>query len=603
MEHSRLPASALPSSQPSATEANAPVVARSLRWLRLTIWVAFALLAALIAGVSTSLIRYDREQALRRSESELLNLTRVLEEHIARTFGEAEGAINEVAGLVALRGGIDAFGPGELQTLLQQRVSNLPEAETLFVEREDGRLAVDAKGRELTSQEEAGANKVTMPPILKDGFDIGSPGHHQVGSPVSTPLTRQIFDPAGKYLGTAGAAISHAYFGTVYRELGLSDRDTILVIHATRNVVLIHHPQNDALIGSAVTWPSALDATPNARGLVQTGTNDSDPTERIRAYRRLADRPLIIGASRPVEDALSDFYVHRRYVVAAASLMLALLGSLAFSLHRVANLRDAEREALAELNASLEERVRQRTEELEQSNRELLSFSYSISHDLRAPLRAINGFAHALAEDYGERLDATGRDYIARLGRASLRMGELIDALLQLASVSRQALKIAPTDVSAISRDILDELATTAPQRLVQSHVEDELLIDADPTLIRNALQNLLGNAWKFSRDSRPAIIQVGGRPHGEEQLFYVTDNGIGFDMAHAGKLFEPFQQLHARSGFEGSGIGLASVRRIIERHGGTVWVESAPGAGTTVFFTLPRSPAIVRRPRAKPAN
>ncbi|WP_161493256.1 ATP-binding protein [Zoogloea sp. LCSB751] len=578
-------------------------MARSLRWLRLAIWVAFALLAALIVGVTTSLIRYDREQALRRSESELLNLTRVLEEHIARSFGEAEGAVNEVAGLVALRGGIDAFGPGELQTLLQQRIPNLPEAETLFIEREDGRLAVDAKGRELAGQDEAGADKVTMPPVLKDGFDIGSPGHHHVGSAVSTPLTRQIFDPAGKYLGTAGAAISHTYFGTVYRELGLSDQDTILVIHATRHVVLIHHPQNDALIGSAVTWPSALDATPNTRSLVQTGTSDSDPAERIRAYRRLADRPLIIGASRPVEDALSDFYVHRRYVVAAASLMLALLGSLAFSLHRVANLRDAEREALAELNASLEERVRQRTEELEQSNRELLSFSYSISHDLRAPLRAINGFAHALAEDYGERLDATGRDYIARLGRASLRMGELIDALLQLASVSRQALKIVPTDVSAISRDILDELATTAPQRLVQSHVEDELVIDADPTLIRNALQNLLGNAWKFSRDSRPAIIQVGGRPHGEEQLFYVTDNGIGFDMAHAGKLFEPFQQLHARSGFEGSGIGLASVRRIIERHGGTVWVESAPGAGTTVFFTLPRSPAIVRRPRAKPAN
>lgn len=599
MEHSRLPASALPLSQPPASQADTPVVARSLRWLRLAIWGAFALLAALIVGVTTSLIGYDREQALKRSESELLNLSRVLEEHIARTFGEAEGSVNEIAGLISLRGGIDAFGPGELQALLRQRTPHLPEVETLFVDREDGRLAADANGVPTPSQDETGATRVTMPPALKDGFEIGSPGHHQVGSPVSTPLTRQIFDPAGKYLGTAGAAISHAYFGTVYRELGLADRDTILVIHAARKVVLIHHPQNDARIGAAATWPTTLGSSASTRSLVLTDTSDADPTERIRAYRRLADRPLIIAASRPVEDALADFYVHRRYVVAAASLMLALLGALAFSLHRVACLRDAEREALAELNASLEERVRQRTAELEQSNRELLSFSYSISHDLRAPLRAINGFAHALAEDYGERLDTTGRNYIARLSRASLRMGELIDALLQLASVSRQALKIAPTDVSAISRDILDELSTTAPERLVQSHVEDELVIDADPTLVRNALQNLLGNAWKFSRDSRPAIIQVGGRPHGEEQLFYVTDNGIGFDMAHAGKLFEPFQQLHARSGFEGSGIGLASVRRIIERHGGTVWVESAPGAGTTVFFTLPRSPAVVRRPRA----
>lgn len=602
MEHYRLPESVLPPAQPPAPGAAGPIPAHSLRWLRLAIWGTFALLATLIIAVTTSLVSYDRDQALRRSESELLNLTRVLEEHIARTFGEAEGAINEIAGLVAMRGGIDAFGPGELQALLHQRVPHLPEAETLFVEREDGRLAADANS-DTAAPEETATDKLAMPPALKDGFDIGNPGHPQVGSRVSTPLTRQIFDAAGKYLGTAGAAISHAYFGAVYREAGLSDRDTILVIHATRQTVLIHHPQKDAVVGTSAPLPAALDASPSVRSLVLTGTNEADPIESIRAYRRLADRPLIVAASRPVEDALTDFYVHRQYVVAAATLMLALLGSLAFSLHRFANLRDAEREALAELNASLEERVRLRTEELEQSNRELLSFSYSISHDLRAPLRAINGFAHALAEDYGERLDATGRDYIARLSRASLRMGELIDALLKLASVSRQALKITPTDVSAIAREILDEMAATTPERLVQYHVEDELLIDADPTLIRNALQNLLGNAWKFSRDSQPSIIQVGGRPHGEEQLFYVTDNGIGFDMAHAGKLFEPFQQLHARSGFEGSGIGLASVRRIIERHGGTIWAESAPGAGTTIFFTLPRSPAIVRRPRARPAD
>ena len=130
--------------------------------------------------------------------------------------------------------------------------------------------------------------------------------------------------------------------------------------------------------------------------------------------------------------------------------------------------------------------------------------------------------------------------------------------------------------------------------------MEAGLTADADPTLIRNALENLLGNAWKFTRDSHPPIINVGGRPHGAEKLFYVTDNGIGFDMEHANKLFQPFQQLHKREGFEGSGIGLASVRRIIERHGGTVWAESSPGAGTTMFFTLPRSPALVRRPREK---
>jgi light-regulated signal transduction histidine kinase (bacteriophytochrome) len=179
-------------------------------------------------------------------------------------------------------------------------------------------------------------------------------------------------------------------------------------------------------------------------------------------------------------------------------------------------------------------------------------------------------------------------------------MGELIDELQKLASVSRHTLRIENTDVSAIAREILDELAATSAGRVVQSHVEPDLTADADPVLIRNALQNLLANAWKFTRDSQPALIQVGGRPHGDEKLFYVTDNGIGFEMAHAAKLFQPFQQLHRREGFEGSGIGLASVRRVVERHGGAVWAESSPGTGTTMFFTLPRSPAMVRRPREK---
>ena len=178
--------------------------------------------------------------------------------------------------------------------------------------------------------------------------------------------------------------------------------------------------------------------------------------------------------------------------------------------------------------------------------------------------------------------------------------GEVIDELLKLASVSNRPLHIEPTDISTVAREILDDLAEHHPDRQVQTHVEDGLSADTDAILIRKALENLLGNAWKFSRDSSPAFIQVGGRLHGEEHLFYVTDNGVGFEMVHATHLFQPFQQLHRNKGFEGSGIGLASVRRIIERHGGQIWAESAPGTGTTMFFTLPRTPAMVRRPRER---
>ncbi|WP_374262932.1 ATP-binding protein [Zoogloea sp.] len=573
---------------------------RGLRWrLRIAAWLAFALLNAGVIVAAVSLIRFDHQQALQQTESDLQSLTRVLEEHVARSFGEAESAVAEIAALVAARGSADPFTERELHALLRQRAASLPEVDNLYVEREDGSLA--AHSRDLTPADDAApAPRRSLPHRLDERIEIGSPSRSADSGQWITPLSRQVFDANGKYLGTVGAAMSHAYFDGVYRDLQFSGRDTILILHAGRAITLMRHPPVDALIGRSVADSPAIGPDADARALVVTAPLDGDTAERITAYRRLADRPLIVGTSRPVDDALADFREHRRRIVAAASLMVALLGALALLLHRDTVRRDEERQALAELNATLEERVRLRTEELEQTNRELLNFSYSISHDLRAPLRAINGFAHALEEDYGERLDDTGRGYVARLRKASLRMGDLIDELLKLASVSHRPLHIEHVDVSAMARDILDELHSHARERVVHSHVQAELGADADAALIRKALENLIGNAWKFSRDSHPAIIQIGGRPHGDEHLFYVTDNGVGFDMEHAARLFQPFQQLHKRDGFEGSGIGLASVRRIVERHGGQVWAESAPGAGTTLFFTLPRTPAMVRRPRER---
>ncbi|KAB2970471.1 ATP-binding protein [Zoogloea sp.] len=593
-----------PVSPPATNEAgeSPPPQVASLRRLRIAVWAAFVLLVMIVVCVCLSLIRYDREQALHRAESELLSLTRVLEEHVARSFGETEAALSEIAARVAQQGSIENLGEAELQSLLRQRAANLPEAEFLFVEREDGSLAADSSPPDRKGLEPHGGalHKPAMPHQLSEGVDIGIPLRSPLSGRWITPLTRQIFDASGKYLGTAGAAISHPYFEGVYKELQLAQKDTIMILHANRASLLIHHPLADNLIGSSVAGSPAIGLDVQQRSRIVTAPFPGDPEERITAYRRLADRPLIVGTSRPVADALTDYQAHRERIITAAGVMTTLLAALALLLHQDTRRRDADRQVLAELNASLEERVHRRTEELEHSNRELLNFSYSVSHDLRAPLRAINGFSHALEEDYGQKLDDTGREYLARLRKASLRMGELIDELQKLASVSRHTLRVEQTDVSAIAQDILDDLAAVSGGRHVQAHVEPGLTADADPTLIRNALENLLGNAWKFTRDSHPPIIHVGGRPHGAEKLFYVTDNGIGFDMEHANKLFQPFQQLHKREGFEGSGIGLASVRRIIERHGGTIWAESSPGAGTTMFFTLPRSPALVRRPREK---
>jgi signal transduction histidine kinase len=571
------------------------------RWrVRASIWLAFALLATLIVAVAVSLIRFDHRTALQHTESELRSLTRVFEEHVARSFGEAESALTEIATQLAARGGADSFADGELQALLRERAGHLPEVESLFVERDDGSLAAHSDAQPPGAGPASTQPRRSLPARIDEGIAIGSPTRSPTSGRWITPLTRQVFDADGKYVGTVGAAISHAYFDGIYRDLSFAAGDTVLILHAIRAITLIRHPPVDALVGSSVAGSPVLGPEPKTRSRVVTGPLPGETDERITAYRRLADRPLVVGASRPMAGALAEFQEHRRRIVAAAGAMLTLLGALALLLHRDIRRRSEESRALAELNATLEDRVRLRTAELEQTNRELLSFSYSISHDLRAPLRAINGFAHALDEDYGDRLDDAGRNYVSRLRKASLRMGDLIDELLKLASVSNRPLHIEPTDISTVAREILDDLAEHHPDRQVQTHVEDGLSADTDAILIRKALENLLGNAWKFTRDSRPAIVQVGGRPHGEEHLFYVTDNGVGFEMAHAAHLFEPFQQLHRHQGFDGSGIGLASVRRIVERHGGQIWAESAPGAGTTMFFTLPRTPAMVRRPRER---
>jgi PAS domain S-box-containing protein len=244
-------------------------------------------------------------------------------------------------------------------------------------------------------------------------------------------------------------------------------------------------------------------------------------------------------------------------------------------------------ERLQSMNSELEQRVRERTAQLEATVRELESFSYSVSHDLRAPLRAIDGFSQALHEDYAEQLDERAHEYLRRVRRAAQRMDDLIDNLLTLSRVMRSGFDRIPVDLSGLTTEIADELRRAHPDRVVAFHIAPDLHVTGDRALLRTALDNLLGNAWKFSGGRPEARIEVGAVAGAAPPTFYVRDNGAGFDMAYAEKLFQPFQRLHAPDEFEGSGVGLATVQRIIARHGGRVWGESKPGEGATFYFTL----------------
>jgi PAS domain S-box-containing protein len=248
------------------------------------------------------------------------------------------------------------------------------------------------------------------------------------------------------------------------------------------------------------------------------------------------------------------------------------------------------------LNRTLEARVALRTRELTHANQELESFAYSVSHDLRAPLRTIEGFSRLLSERYADKVDDVGRDYLARVRNAAGRMDDLIGALLKMSRVSRSPLTLEPLDLGQIARDVVAELQVSQPQRQVEVEIEPDLHAVGDAALIRNLLQNLVGNAWKFTSETGDARIVVGKDDdiRGEQLAFHVTDNGAGFPPEYAGKLFRPFQRLHNQEQFDGHGIGLASVKRIIERHGGTVSAEGRPGQGATFRFTLPREvPAV----------
>ena len=275
---------------------------------------------------------------------------------------------------------------------------------------------------------------------------------------------------------------------------------------------------------------------------------------------------------------------------AVAMLLLAVGGAwLGLRLVGEARRQSAERERAFRLVSDAQVELEAAHASLTQAHQEMESFSYSVAHDLRAPLRTIEGFSAALQEDLGSTLTGETREHLERIRAASVRMSALIEELLKLSRLTRQSLVTTPLDLSAMAEEIVAELRAHEPGRQVRVTIAPGLATYGDPALIRALLQNLLGNAWKFTRQVPSATVEFTADPPipGSPMVFVIRDNGAGFDMKYAGKLFGAFQRMHTTAEFEGTGVGLATVKRIVQRHGGRVWADAAPGQGATFRFTL----------------
>jgi len=321
----------------------------------------------------------------------------------------------------------------------------------------------------------------------------------------------------------------------------------------------------------------------------------------------VAEKAQFGAAQRSMLNILDDFASEKTQMEAAQGAMVNILddfseekGRLEETQRAVLNILDdfeTEKSKVELVNEQLENEIEERKRvetriqgvntELLSANQELEAFSYSVSHDLRAPLRGIDGFSLALLEDYADKLDEDGKDYLHRVRAATQRMGILIDDLLNLSRVTRSEMRRENTDLGAIARSVAGELQKTQPERRVEFRIEEGLEAFVDSHLIRIVLENLLGNAWKFTSKRESACIEFGRTSGDVGFTYYIRDDGAGFNPTYANRLFGAFQRLHDKNEFPGTGVGLATVQRIIHRHGGRIWAESAVERGATFYFTL----------------
>lgn len=537
---------------------------------------------ATVVALMTYLLWSAYQQTLREAEATTRNFAALIEARLEASLRNAEAELREIAKSIppdALRAdAVPRYDKGISADLLS-RVTNYPEVSGIRIFDAGGNLLYsEGRGevRRVNIADRSHFSRLRASRDLQFTFSDVITGRTS-GRQVLT-VAHAMRGPDGAFAGMVGFGLSIDYFLELFKSVDLGEGSNVAVYRKDDFRLVMRWP----VIKTNLNKPLPADSP--TRQAFDNGNDKatiqilaaSDGRVRIYSYDATEGYPFFVSVGVARDTVLQDWRARSYAVATFGAVLIVTLGVLFFQWLRAEG-------GIARFNAELEARVRERTAELE-------SFNYSISHDLRTPLRGIAGIARILESDYASSLDHAGRDLLARMRESSMRMGNLIDGLLQLARLARVEVVVEQVDLVVLARQILDDLCAQEPGRRVTLVLPEKLEVRGDRQLLAIVLENLLGNAWKFTGRKSDARIELGVETKDDMPLYFVRDNGAGFDPAHEQHLFTPFHRLHRDDEFPGTGIGLATVQRIIRRHGGSLRAEGKPGEGATFYFTLSAS-------------
>jgi signal transduction histidine kinase len=540
------------------------------------------------------------------------NTNRLVSQSIASEIDRIDMGLGVVQDEYARQRADGRVDPARLKELLRRQFERLPMS--------DGLRLADAQGRVLYGSDASLPAGITIADRdyfvrLRDDpaaqLVVSRPMQGRISGKWILVFARRVGGPGGAFEGVVFAPVAIDWFDRKFAALKVGEHGAVVLRgDASRDFDLLARFPQAGFVGQTTVSPQFREMIgENPQGGTYEARAGADNINRTFSYEPVGQYPLITLVGLATDDTLEEWRseVAKFALLAVAFAVLTALGGrfllrswsariraydevrfLNAQLERdIAARRQVEAE-VTRLNQELEGRVLDRTRELEAANKELESFSYSVSHDLRAPLRAIDGFSKALVEDHAGGLDEDARHCLDRIRGNAVRMGTLIDDMLDFSRTSRRQMETVPVDMNALAREVFDEARAAVPQRDVVLRLGSLPPARGDRAMIRQVLVNLVSNAVKFTAPRPQAVIEIDGRQGYGQNSYTVKDNGVGFDMRHADKLFGVFERLHGTDEFPGTGIGLAIVKRIVERHGGRVAAESTMGEGTTMVFSLP---------------